>query len=108
MVHVTREVHVAQSWYLDNLQEMVQYQIILLCGLQCTLTFSTHLCNQRKAGVSGVSEVNIQTSNRCPLSWQLDIYIIATCMHQMQHLHTVVVHVFVVAVVQWVVVWSLH
>ena len=70
--------------------------------------FSTHLCNQRKAGVS-IYEVNIQTSNRCPLSWQLDIYILATCMHQMQHLHTiVVVHVFMVAVVQWVVARSLH
>ena len=27
MVHVTSEVHVAQSCYLDNQQEMVQYDV---------------------------------------------------------------------------------
>ena len=27
MVHVTSEVLVAQSWYLDNLQVMVQYDV---------------------------------------------------------------------------------
>ena len=77
-----------------------------ICGLQCTLTFSTHLCNQRKAGVS-IYEVNIQTSNRCPLSWQLDLYIFRN-LYASNAAPAHMQFCFMEAVVQWVVVWSLH
>ena len=82
-------------------QLLIDGSVSRTVSLHCVIAkpFPTHLCNQRKAEAYMRSIYEHQIDVFCHGN-RIYIYILATCVHQVQHLHTIVV-VAVVHVFMW-------